>query len=192
MSFIQRHSCNPVPTSPPLSVTIDSPPFRYVTNRSSSCYHCRSLFDPNRSIAWSHRHAIVESSQLSGYAGIFPLLPFSCTLRDSRHSCSSSGNTSSSNTLASEPLALRFFSSLLLFLFRPLACLVFLEPLAPCCVASCLLGPLALIVLRSPLAILLRRLRYSGRLPLWSEPLAPPVVVGPLALRSTAACFDRD
>ena len=28
----------------------------------------------------------------------------------------------------------------------------------------------------------LRHLRYSGRLPLWSEPLVPLVVVGPLAL----------
>ena len=59
----------------------------------------RSLPSCLRSTAWFHRHAIVESSHLSGYPGVFPLLPFSCTLRNSRHSCSSSGNTSSLNTL---------------------------------------------------------------------------------------------
>ena len=117
-------------------------------------------------------------------------------------------------------------SSLLLFLFRPLACLVFLEPLAPCCVASCLFGPLALVAplascfLFKPLALLYSSsvascdLFSCGLLPILVAPLAlfgplVLVVVGPLALmfrsccasctrfeplalRSTAACFDRD
>ena len=98
---------------------------------SSGCTTCRLSY------------IIVEfpGTQLLRLRLYIPFLPLEidssktgCTLLQlSRHSCSSSGNTSSSNTLASEPLALRFF----------------LEPLAPCCVASCLFGPLALV---APLA----------------------------------------
>ena len=162
--------------------------FRYFATRTPSCYHCRLLL----------------SSCLRSSKSFFRLYPLSTPLHHCRppwHSCGSSGNASSSNTLPSEPLALRFFffhPGLLPLSVAPLALfgpLVLVNVRAACPVQSswsrlllvvwplAYLGLLPLFTLhRSPLAIcslvasclyLLRRLRYSGRLPLWSEPLAP-------------------
>ena len=147
-----RHSCNPAPTSSTI-VDLYQPdtviPIRYVVTQNSSCYHCRLLL----------------SSCLRSSKSFFRLYPLSTPLHHCRppwHSCGSSGNASSSNTLPSEPLALRFF------FFHPGLLPLSVAPLA-------LFGPLVLVNVRAAcpvqsswnrLLLVVWPLAYSGLLPL--------------------------